>query len=80
MDTAKIAVTIDRKLLQQLDAAVKAKRFPNRSRAIESVLRSQLNQLDRSELDKALYHVDPETEKAMAEEGMSYELEQWPPY
>jgi metal-responsive CopG/Arc/MetJ family transcriptional regulator len=80
MATAKIAISIDKELLQRLDEAVKAKLFTNRSRAIQVALQTELKHLGRTRLEQALDHVDPEAEKAMAEEGMSFELEQWPPY
>lgn len=34
MSTAKVAVTMDKVLLDRLDRLVKSRRFPNRSRAV----------------------------------------------
>ena len=39
-----------------------------------------LERLERSRLARECAKLDPEFEKAMAEEGMSEELAQWPEY
>jgi len=80
MSTTKVAVTLDEKTLDRLDRLVKARLFPNRSRAIQEAVEEKLERLERSRLARECTKLDPAFEKAMAEEGMSEELGQWPEY
>jgi metal-responsive CopG/Arc/MetJ family transcriptional regulator len=80
MSTTKVAVTLDEKTLDRLDRLVKAQLFPNRSRAIQEAVEEKLERLERSRLARECTKLDPAFEKAMAEEGMSEELGQWPEY
>lgn len=45
MAKAKVAVTIDSRILEELDALIVADRFPNRSQAIEAALADKLSRL-----------------------------------
>ncbi len=80
MATPKIAITMDERTLQRLDRLVKERVFPNRSKAIQDAVEEKLNKLERNRLARECSKLDPAAEKAMAEEGMSEELEQWPEY
>ena len=80
MSAAKIAVTIDRQLLSRLDQLIKQRRFPSRSRALQEALRETLDRLDRGRLARECAKLDPSIEQAMADEGLSGEIEQWPEY
>ena len=80
MSTAKVAITLDQATLAKLDLFVKRKIFPSRSRAIQEAIADKLKHLERSRLAIECAKLDPEFEKAMAEEGMSQELKQWPEY
>jgi len=80
MSTTKVAFTLDEKTLDRLDRLVKARVFPNRSRAIQEAVEEKLERLERSRLARECTKLDPAFEKAMAEEGMSEELGQWPEY
>ncbi len=80
MSAAKVAITIDQTILAKLDQLVTTKVFPSRSRAIEEAIADKLARLDRSRLARESAKLDPEYEKALAEEGMSLELPQWPEY
>jgi len=80
MSTTKVAVTLDEKTLDRLDRLVKARVFPNRSRAIQEAVEEKLERLERSRLARECTKLDPAFEQAMAEEGMSEELGQWPEY
>jgi len=80
MRTVKIAVTIDRDLLAQLDQLVEAKQFPNRSRAVQEAVRDKLQRLRRGRLARESAKLDPAFEQALAEEGLSEDYEQWPAY
>ena len=80
MSTTKVAVTLDEKTLDRLDRLVKARLFPNRSRAIQEAVEEKLERLERSRLARECSKLDLAFEQAMAEEGMSEELGQWPEY
>jgi metal-responsive CopG/Arc/MetJ family transcriptional regulator len=78
MSTAKIAITIEEDVLGKLDRLVSAKVFPNRSKAIQEAIREKLSRVNRSRLARECAKLDPAAEKAIAEEGFSREIEEWP--
>jgi len=80
MASAKIAITMDESTLHRLDRLVKERVFPNRSKAIQDAVEEKLKKLERNRLARECAKLDVATEKAMAEEGMGEELEQWPEY
>ncbi len=80
MGQAKVAISIDDTLLVKLDTLVSERIFPNRSKAIQQAVQEKLERLDRNRLARACALLEPESEKALAEEGMLNELDQWPTY
>ncbi len=80
MATTKIAITMDEKTLNRLDRLVRARKYRNRSRAIQEAVEEKLERLDRSRLAQECAKLNPDFEKAMADEGMSEELSGWPEY
>lgn len=80
MSTVKVAISIDSSLLVQIDQMVKEKIFPSRSKAIQSAIHEKLNRLNRDRLAQECSKLDVKFEQALAEEGMSEELSQWPEY
>jgi metal-responsive CopG/Arc/MetJ family transcriptional regulator len=80
MSTAKVAITIDQATLTKLDRLVKIKMFPSRSKAIQAAVKDKLARLDRSRLARECAKLDPKFEQALADEGLSEELDQWPSY
>jgi len=80
MATTKVAITIGEETLARLDRLVKDRIFPNRSKAIQKAVEEKLDRLERSRLARQCAKLDPAFEQAMAEEGMSEELGQWPEY
>lgn len=80
MAKAKLAVTLDENLLDEVDSLVRRRVFPNRSRIIEQAVREKLERLKKSRLADQCSLLDPDDEKALAEEGMSAEEDQWPAY
>ena len=80
MPKAKVAVTLSHEILQELDALVADGRFPNRSRAVEAALAEKLERLSHTRLAREAGKLDPEREKALADEGMGAELAAWPEY
>ena len=80
MAASKIAITIDDKMLKQIDILIKSNYFPNRSRAIQEAVAEKLIRLEKSRLAQECAKLDPEFEQSMAEEGFSAEMEIWPEY
>jgi len=80
MSTAKIAITIEEEMLGKLDRLVSSKVFPNRSKAIQEAIKEKLSRVNRSRLARECAKLDPAVEKAIAEEGFSQEIDQWPEY
>ena len=80
MSVAKIAISLDERVVRRLDGLVRKGVFPSRSKAIQEALENQLGRLDRSRLAVECSKLDPSQERAVAEEGIHYEVEQWPEY
>ncbi|HEX9022690.1 MAG TPA: ribbon-helix-helix domain-containing protein [Geobacteraceae bacterium] len=80
MAKAKLAITLDDRILSEVDHLVKRRLFPNRSRIIEEAVAEKLARLNRNRLARECAKLDPGFEKAMAEEGMEKELSEWPEY
>ncbi|MBN1866171.1 CopG family transcriptional regulator [Candidatus Sumerlaeota bacterium] len=80
MSTAKVAVTMDERLLERLDRLVRDRAFENRSRAIQEAVSEKLARLERGRLARECAKLDPGFEQSMAEEGMSAEAAEWPEY
>ena len=80
MGKSKIAISIDEKTLGRIDRLVKDQVFPNRSKAIQEAVEEKLDRLERRRLARECAKLNPDFEKAMAEEGLSSELGQWPEY
>jgi len=78
--TSKVAISIEKATLEQLDRLVHDKVFPSRSRAIQEAIEEKLSRLQRTRLAEECAKLDPGAEQAMAEEGLSEELRQWPEY
>ncbi len=80
MARAKLAVTLDQQTVAEVDNLVRRRIFPNRSRIIELAVREKLDRMAKNRLAEQCALLDPSFEKALAEEGMGEELEQWPVY
>jgi len=80
MTMSKVAISIEKATLEQLDELVKSNVFPNRSRAIQEAVTEKLNRLKRTRLAEECAKLDPKAEQAMAEEALSAELKEWPEY
>lgn len=80
MSKSKIAITLEDQLLKRLDELVDARRFPNRSQAIEIAVREKISRLDRDRLARECAKLDPEFERQLADESFAGEIEEWPEY
>ena len=80
MPADKIAITLDRDLVKEIDRGVKSGLYRNRSRAIEEAVREKLDRHRRSRLSVEARKLDRKEERALAEEGMTGEETTWPEY
>jgi len=80
MPSSKIAITLDRELLAEVDRLVAEGRFPNRSQAIQAAVRDRLDRMRRTRLAEEAAKLDPAEERAIADEGLAGELDSWPVY
>ena len=71
MNKAKIAVTLDQNIVEHLDRFVKEN--------IEAV-QEKLERMEHGRLVRECAKLDPVFEKAMAEEGLSEDMSEWPEY
>ena len=80
MGNTKITVTLDEQCIDQLDKFVGEHIFENRSQAIQKALEEKLARIKRTRLAKECAKLDPGLEKAIADEGITADLSQWPKY
>jgi metal-responsive CopG/Arc/MetJ family transcriptional regulator len=80
MSKSKIAITIEETTLGRLDELVEQSKYPNRSQAIEEAVEEKLARLGRNRLARECAKLNPDFEKALAEEGLSEETSRWPEY
>lgn len=76
----KVAITLEAKLVQQLDDLVAERRYRNRSQAIETAVAEKLTRTQHSRLARECAKLDPQEEKALAEEGLASDRAAWPEY
>lgn len=80
MRKTKIAITLDEQFIADIDRFVSEHFFQNRSQAIQEAVEDKLKRLKRTRLAKECTKLDMTFEKAMAEEGLTEDLSQWPEY
>jgi metal-responsive CopG/Arc/MetJ family transcriptional regulator len=80
MAASKIAITMEEKLVKQLDELVKSRVFPNRSKAIQEAVEEKLKRMEKTRLAQECAKLDTKYEQMLADEGFSPELEEWPEY
>ena len=80
MRKAKIAITLDEKIVGRLDRFVRQRTFTNRSQAIEQAIEEKLSRLDRTRLAREAAKLDPAFEKSFSEEGLQRDKAEWPEF
>jgi Arc/MetJ-type ribon-helix-helix transcriptional regulator len=66
--------------VRRVDALVEQTVYPNRSQAIEAALQEKLARFERTRLARECAKLDPQAEKALAEEGIGLEVSEWSAY
>lgn len=80
MPKTKVALSLDRDLLERVDELVDRRRFRSRSQAVEAALADKLQRLARTRLARESAKLNPREEKRLADEGLVDALETWPEY
>ncbi len=78
MSVAKVAISIDPRLLRRLDSLVEREVFRSRSEAIQKAVAEKLERLDR--LARECAKLSPAEEQEMADQGLSEDFAEWPEY
>jgi metal-responsive CopG/Arc/MetJ family transcriptional regulator len=76
----KVAVTLDSRIVAEVDEMVAEHRFPNRSQAIESALAEKLERARRGRLARECAKLKRWDEQRIAEEGLAADVGGWPEY
>jgi Arc/MetJ-type ribon-helix-helix transcriptional regulator len=76
----KVAVTLDRQLLDDVDELVAGGAYPNRSQAIEAAVSESLSRRARTRLIRECAMLDPAEERLLAEKDLGAEGIEWPKY
>ncbi|MCY3556670.1 MAG: ribbon-helix-helix domain-containing protein [Gemmatimonadetes bacterium] len=66
---SKIVITLDEKIVKQLDYLIMQQAYKNRSQAIEEAVSEKLDRLKRGRLARECAKLDPVEEQELAEEG-----------
>lgn len=80
MKTAKVAVSLEKKTVAEVDRLVKRGCYPSRSSFVQHALEEKLRKLGRSRLASECLKLDADFEQRLAEEGIVAEAREWPEY
>ena len=80
MTVAKVAISLDQRLLQKLDSLVANRIFRSRSEAIQTAVKEKIIRLEHTRLAQECAKLDPIQEQKLADEGVVNELSEWPEY
>jgi len=80
MPAEKIAVTVDEKVVKQMDRLVREGKYKSRSSVIQDALEDKLKERKRKRLIAELSKLDPKEERHLAEEFLHQDTEQWEEY
>lgn len=80
MSVSKVAISLDKNLLQRIDRLVRENFFPSRSNIIQEAIKEKIEKLENSRLARECANLNPIEEQKISEEGMVYEVETWPEY
>jgi metal-responsive CopG/Arc/MetJ family transcriptional regulator len=80
MPKTKVAVTMDEDLVSELDQLVAKRLFANRSQAVELAVAEKIARLAKTRLARECAKLDPDEERALAEEGLAGSRDTWPEY
>jgi metal-responsive CopG/Arc/MetJ family transcriptional regulator len=80
MGKEKIAITLDKRSIVELDRLVEENVFQNRSQAIQEAVAEKLQRLKKTRLLSESAKLNPAFERELAEEGLAKDVKEWPEY
>jgi metal-responsive CopG/Arc/MetJ family transcriptional regulator len=80
MGKEKIAITLDKRSIGELDRLVEESVFQSRSQAIQEAVSEKLQRLKKTRLTTESAKLNPIFEKELAEEGLAEDVKEWPEY
>ena len=80
MSKAKIAITMRKNLLEEIDRLTEEGMFVNRSQAIEAAVEEKIGLLRKTRLLRECRKLEPGIEKELAEDGFPRDETEWPEY
>ena len=80
MNKAKIAISLDQDFLQQIDDFIKRKFFSSRSHAIQVAVAEKIEKIKSNRLAVECSKLNPDEEKALADEGLIEDFSKWPKF
>lgn len=80
MNVAKVTISIDQNLLNNIDRLVKSNVFASRSQALQVAIQEKIVRLNKTRLLQEAAKLDPIIEQSLADEGLASELSTWPEY
>ncbi|MDD2252521.1 MAG: ribbon-helix-helix domain-containing protein [Dehalococcoidales bacterium] len=80
MGKAKIAITLDKQSIGEVDRLVKEHIFKNRSQAIQEAIGEKLLRLKKTRLISESSKLDMMFEKELSDEGLATDVKEWPEY
>jgi Arc/MetJ-type ribon-helix-helix transcriptional regulator len=80
MGKAKIAITLDKHSIGELDRLVEKDVFRNRSQAIQEAISEKLQRLKKTRLSAESSKLKRVSERRLSEEGLTADVTEWPEY
>ena len=80
MSKEKIAITLDEQFVGELDRLVDKHVFQSRSQAIQEAVSEKLLRMKRTRLAEESAKLEPTFERALSDEGLAEDMQQWPEY
>ena len=80
MGKEKIAITLDKRSIGELDRLVEESVFQSRSQAIQEAVSEKLQRLKKTRLIAESAKLNPTFEMELAEEGLAEDVKEWPEY
>ncbi len=80
MGKEKIAITLEKRFIGELDRLVEENIFQSRSQAIQEAVSEKLLRMKRTRLAKECTKLDQAFERAISDEGLTEDAKQWPEY
>ncbi len=80
MGKEKIAITLDKQSIGELDRLVEERVFQSRSQAVQEAVSEKLQRIKRTRLAVESGKLNLQFERELAEEGLAEDVKAWPEY